>query len=513
MRVISFHAYKGGRGRTTAIASIANLYARTGKNVALLDADVTAPWLHTRYEISPETLQSRGWLRGMLRRIASTPASVVPAVDLDDYSIRIDGAEHGSVRLFAPGNPVTTDYWKWMAEEFPRFLGIRADPHITESWRDLRAMIECAEPRPDVLLIDAPAGYHEASAYIAMAIADTAVFFAHEESPDPEWTTRMVTMMREARLEETADRYGRLSLIGVRSRYPGYIHPDFGADERFRAFQRPYAAAGFDRWVSLESDPRVELDDKDNTVPIPLRGPIRRTRLVEGYAELLAVALGEEQLDASTLFERLPEHDIIPGERPQFFLLAERGILTNPADQARNVSFRVETFCALLDDLHKELMGSSPGSADKASTTVRALKKAGHDPGKRFGESLGEQLNDLDPPPDDEARIRRWCEFDSRVGFGGLTLERLEQSPEGDAIAGTILVEGNFLAAGRPVDSPDLCSLLNGYIEGVLSMLLRSMPAPVKVEHSDDRCIRVHHDRSSCEFDFSVLKQPAAAAE
>lgn len=43
MKVISFHSYKGGRGRTTAIASMANLYARSGKNVALLDLDVTAP--------------------------------------------------------------------------------------------------------------------------------------------------------------------------------------------------------------------------------------------------------------------------------------------------------------------------------------------------------------------------------------------------------------------------------------------------------------------------------------
>ena len=62
MKVISSHAYKGGRGRTTAIGSIANLYALMGHHVALLDADVTAPWLHTRYDVSKEALRTHGWL-------------------------------------------------------------------------------------------------------------------------------------------------------------------------------------------------------------------------------------------------------------------------------------------------------------------------------------------------------------------------------------------------------------------------------------------------------------------
>src|SRR3982751_4824655 len=96
MKVISFHSYKGGRGRTTAIASIANLYARGGKNVALLDLDVTAPWLHTRYDVSIPTLESKAWLKGLLRELAMTPPSIVPAIDLKDYSIRVDDLSEGS---------------------------------------------------------------------------------------------------------------------------------------------------------------------------------------------------------------------------------------------------------------------------------------------------------------------------------------------------------------------------------------------------------------------------------
>ncbi len=506
MRVVSFHSYKGGRGRTTTITSIANLSARMGMNVVLLDADVTAPWLHTRYDLSVESLESRGWLKGLLKTIASTPPSVIPAADLDDYSIRVDNLESGSVRLLGPGNPKADDYWKWMAEEFPRFLGVREDPHVFESWRDLRALVANAEPRPDILFVDAPAGYHQASAFMAMAIADVAILFTQADHADATGTTQMVKMMRDARPAGATDRYGDLSLIGVRSRYPGYVYSDLEAADRFRLFQAPYGGAKFDRWVSLESDPRVELANLET--PIPLSGPIRQTRLVEGYAELLAVALGEEPSHGIKLLDSLPEGEVLPGERPQFFLLEEHGILTNPADEARNVSFRVETFCGLLDDLHKELIDSASDRSeeDLVATPAAALRLAGREPGKKFGESLSAQLQGLDPAPDDETRIRRWCEFDSRVGFGRLRLDRIEKDPAGNAVSGAIVVTGNFLAAGRTLDmNPfDLCPLLSGYIEGVLSKLLGSMPTDVVVSHPQDRCMRVDSDRSNCEFEFSI---------
>ena len=67
---------------------------------------------------------------------------------------------------------------------------------------------------------------------------------------------------------------------------------------------------------------------------------------------------------------------------------------------------------------------------------------------------------------------------------------------------------GNFLAADRERsddDKPrDLCPLLSGYIEGVLSKLLRSMSASVTVKHPHELCMHFEDDRSSCEFKFEV---------
>jgi len=504
MKVISFHSYKGGRGRTTAIASIANLYARTGKHVALLDVDVTAPWLHTRYDVPIETLESKGWLRGLLNDLEVNPSATLPNVDLDEYSIRVDALEKGSIRLLAPGNPESPDYWKWMAEEFPRFLGVTPNPTIRRLWKRLRTLIYNAKPRPDILLVDAQAGYHQASSYVAMAIADTAVLFAEADHADAAWTTKMVRSIRDSRPAPAKKRYPPLTVVGVRARYPDWVHTDFDSDDRFLRFQESYLPADFDSWVSLESDPRVELTNPDT--PIPLSGPIHNTQLVRGYAELLAVALGNDRDYALDLLASLPEAELVPGERPQFFLLEGQGILTNPADRERNVSFRVETFCGLLEDLHTELERERlPGDA-------AALAVAGRAPGERFGKSLAEQFGHLDPSPDDEARLRRWCEFDSRVGFGGLDLAQIDQVEKGRATNGVIAVRGNFLADGRPADNGqgDLCPLLTGYIEGVLSMLLIGKPSHVAVSHPSTHCMRKTKGRSSCEFVFTVPSQRQA---
>lgn len=506
MKVVSFHSYKGGRGRTTAIASIANLYARTGKNVALLDLDVTAPWLHTRYGVPVSTLESKDWLQGLLGKLGEPSAPpTTPEIDLDDYSIRVDDFfETGSVRLLAPGNPETTEYWRWMAAEFPRFYGVRADPHILGVWRHLRALIAAASPAPDLLLVDAPAGYHDASVYVAMAIADTAVLFAQADDADARWTTKMVKVMREGRPKHANEGYGELQVVGVRARYPDYVHADVDSEARFESFRDRYTDAYFDGWVSLESDPRIELSAPQTAspempdVPIPLQGKFKATDLVRGYANLLETVLGDE----AGLLEQLPEGDVLPGERPQFFLLEEQGVLTNPADSERNVSFRVETFCGLLDDLHEELLRSNPEGKEPIAS---ALRTAGRQPGERFGTDLRKQLDETFPELEDEERIRRWCDFDSRVGFGGLSLEAIDLDEEREVRGGVIAVAGNFLAANRASDQHNLCPLLAGYIEGVLSMLTRTMPSAFTVSHPTKDCIRKKRPRrGSCKFTFTV---------
>ena len=518
MKVVSFHSFKGGRGRTTAIACLANLCARLGKHVVLLDADVTAPWLHTRYNIPDSDIQERPWLGGLLNELAMSPASVSPSAGLSKYWLRVDPpSTAGSVHLIPPGDPHATDYWRWVAEEFPRFLGLRRNPHILESWRDLRLMIATTvvEPdskaEPDLLFVDAPAGNHEASAFVAIGLADTAVVFGSADYADAKWTSKLIEMIESQRTQYLDEVYGSLRTVAIRARYPDYFHTSHKAAIEFDEFVTRLSAMNFDAYGSLDSDPRLELGREG--LPIPLVGPVYETPLIKHYCELLTKTLPGEWPEGANPLGGLPPDEVRSGSSMSLFLLYQDGMLTNPADSERNVALRVETLCGLLDHLHNELMPSSAVDSESLTDTSDTLRRAGKEQGVTFGEKLWDEPDYKGPYVD---RVQKWCEFDSRVGFGHLMLKRPlvgrdqvltggdKTLPEGkETLAGgEVEVEDNFLAMLRTEEDPDLCPFLSGYIEGVLQKLLED--DRVKVEHPRESCMRVHSDRTACNFEFTV---------
>ena len=53
-KVMAFHSYKGGTGKTTCVVNLAALYASMGKKVCLIDFDVYAPSLTSYFGVSPK---------------------------------------------------------------------------------------------------------------------------------------------------------------------------------------------------------------------------------------------------------------------------------------------------------------------------------------------------------------------------------------------------------------------------------------------------------------------------
>lgn len=53
MRKVAFHSFKGGTGKTNLAASVAAVMASRGKDVALLDLDLTAPGQHELFHLDP----------------------------------------------------------------------------------------------------------------------------------------------------------------------------------------------------------------------------------------------------------------------------------------------------------------------------------------------------------------------------------------------------------------------------------------------------------------------------
>ncbi|TFH13197.1 hypothetical protein E4H04_12385 [Candidatus Bathyarchaeota archaeon] len=53
-KVIAFHSYKGGTGKTTCITNLAALYASQGKKICLMDFDIYAPSLTSYFNADPQ---------------------------------------------------------------------------------------------------------------------------------------------------------------------------------------------------------------------------------------------------------------------------------------------------------------------------------------------------------------------------------------------------------------------------------------------------------------------------
>lgn len=73
-RIITFYSYKGGVGRTFALANIAVLLAQRGKRVLAMDWDLEAPGLHRYFQpyYSPNANSKQGLIY-LLNHAAASP--------------------------------------------------------------------------------------------------------------------------------------------------------------------------------------------------------------------------------------------------------------------------------------------------------------------------------------------------------------------------------------------------------------------------------------------------------
>src|SRR6516225_3191088 len=82
-RIVTFYSYKGGTGRSMALANVAWILAANGKRVAVIDWDLEAPGLHRYlhpYLRDPELLDSSGIIDFVMAyaREAIKPAKPTP---------------------------------------------------------------------------------------------------------------------------------------------------------------------------------------------------------------------------------------------------------------------------------------------------------------------------------------------------------------------------------------------------------------------------------------------------
>jgi MinD-like ATPase involved in chromosome partitioning or flagellar assembly len=178
-QVVAFYSFKGGVGRSTALAQAAVGLARRGRRVLLLDADFEAPSLHMAFGVEGAVDNSRS-LIAALDHIARGIRYGQPAhLDVREYMVRVDG--HDELYLM-PAGSIDDNYAAQLdGLDIPSWGGLPTNPVAS-----LLDQVAASELDFDVVLIDARTGLSDTNApFLLDAIRQYVVcFFPSEQTAE-----------------------------------------------------------------------------------------------------------------------------------------------------------------------------------------------------------------------------------------------------------------------------------------------------------------------------------------
>lgn len=171
--IISFYSYKGGVGRTTALALFASHYAmHSGKKVFVIDCDFEAPGLINFYGINNAESSKNGLVEYLKDKEAYSEITL-----RDDYVYEVSRVYSGKGEIFLlPAGNIFDEIDRHDYLEALARLDIHSTSTIVDQFKDLIKSIN-QEYEPDVILIDSKTGFNDIFGIIANKLSDVVIGF------------------------------------------------------------------------------------------------------------------------------------------------------------------------------------------------------------------------------------------------------------------------------------------------------------------------------------------------
>jgi hypothetical protein len=222
VQTITFYAYKGGTGRSLALANAAKYLSRLGQSVLAIDLDLEAPGLHhklrlgSKAAVSPPPLGVVDYLNHFIEK-KEFPEKLAPYV----VDVPKEVERDGPIRLMAAGNIHSPDYWQRLAGiNWHNFL-FDKDQQGLRFFFEMKERIK-AEFKPDFLLVDARTGITEVGGVATTILPDQVVCFVLNNQENLEGTRAVLRGLERA----SAARPTPIRVVPVVSRLPQlYIRP------------------------------------------------------------------------------------------------------------------------------------------------------------------------------------------------------------------------------------------------------------------------------------------------
>lgn len=179
------------------------------------------------------------------------------------------------------------------------------------------------------------------------------------------------------------------------------------------------------------------------------------------------------------------------GKTTVFEYNPQRGIMINPEDHQRNVSFRTDTFVNMMGGIYEKVEGLV-GTEE----VQNIFFESGYLSGKNFAERINNQWDDGYTAAGLKTKLEKWCRFDSAVGWGKFDID-VNIDEKNDTITGKVYINEAFIVDTRK--KRKICCFIKGYCTGVLEILLDSQ---VDLVCSD--CRLNSRLNTKCVFDIIV---------
>ena len=176
-----------------------------------------------------------------------------------------------------------------------------------------------------------------------------------------------------------------------------------------------------------------------------------------------------------------------------FEYIPDRGIMINPEDHQRNVSFRTDTLTNMMGGIYEKVVEIT---GDEASAQ-EIFFSSGYVSGKNFAERINAQWETGNSIEDIRNKLNRWCKFDSAVGWGKFSVS-INYDEDTDSLTGKLTInEAILVDKGHKRRT---CSFVRGYCTGVMETLLDS----TSIELTCGGCPLNSHFKSMCEFEIKM---------
>ena len=323
--IYTFYSYKGGVGRSMALANIAELFYRAGLKVLMIDWDLEAPGLEQFFPIDYEDFYTKPGLMDLLleykRQMSEEDLSEME--DSDElpfqkpqeffFDIYPDSESKGTLWLLSAGKRSKNDFNQYI-KNVNNFDWI--DFYKTwEGERYFNWLSEQFKAVADVIFIDSRTGLSEMGRVCAYQFTDVIVMLTTASQQSLDGTLQMLREFRSPKVKEVRGYVLDVIVVPARVEYSESNYLDSYQEEFIELFKKHIPqklGSRPDRLWQL-CIPYVPKYAYKERLAIPEKDKEHAKKLVDAFSKL-ASALSVLADDASLIRQAMPETQIKLGQ-------------------------------------------------------------------------------------------------------------------------------------------------------------------------------------------------------